>query len=217
MSTLICNLPAQHVWVRREYLRDLVDGHGEYVRGVWLSAKSIPGRAFYFETYLPDFGAIYDKLPISAFLNGPYVNSLDLPLDELQFWNCSDYGVVSVVKQFTASMIWEIRTRWHGNVRGTYICTLDNYHSDPDGIDYSTSETPSEHKAHNLIELENGQYALYPNNRCRVYDVSMTPPEPLVPDFRLSTKFYTVESTSVRYGDTDAYFYGEGEDETRNL
>jgi hypothetical protein len=31
MSTLICNLPAQQVWVRREYLRDHVDGHGEYV------------------------------------------------------------------------------------------------------------------------------------------------------------------------------------------
>ena len=50
---LICNLPAQKVWVRKEYLRDHVDGHGEFVEGVWVSAKSIPGRAFYFETYLP--------------------------------------------------------------------------------------------------------------------------------------------------------------------
>jgi hypothetical protein len=31
MSTLICNLPAQHVWVRKEYLRDHQDGHGEFV------------------------------------------------------------------------------------------------------------------------------------------------------------------------------------------
>ena len=46
MSTLICNLPAQHVWVRKEYLRDHQDGHGEFVAGVWLTAKSIPGRAF---------------------------------------------------------------------------------------------------------------------------------------------------------------------------
>ena len=60
MSTLICNLPAVQVWVRREYLRDHVDGHGEYVPGVWLSAKSIPGRAFYnsltpAEPLKPDF------------------------------------------------------------------------------------------------------------------------------------------------------------------
>ena len=48
MSSLICNLPAQHVWVRKEYLMDHERGHGEYVKGIWISAKSIPGRAFYF-------------------------------------------------------------------------------------------------------------------------------------------------------------------------
>ena len=53
MSELICNLPAQKVYVRREYLRDLEDGFGEFVDGVWVSCKSIPCRAFYFETYLP--------------------------------------------------------------------------------------------------------------------------------------------------------------------
>lgn len=211
MSTLICNLPAQHVWVRREYLRDLVDGHGEYVRGVWLSAKSIPGRAFYFETYLPDYAAVYDKLPISAFVSSPELCSPDLPLEELQFWNAMSTGVVCVVKQFTASMIWEARTRRHGSIKGTYICTLDNYHADQNGVDYSTSEQPSEHKAYNLLELENGQFALYPNNRCRVYDVSLTPPEPLQPDFKVSTQYYTVENVAARYGHTDAYFYGEEE------
>ena len=45
-------------------------GHGEFVKGVWVSVKSIPGRAFYFETYLPEYAAMYDKLPISAFPNG---------------------------------------------------------------------------------------------------------------------------------------------------
>jgi hypothetical protein len=217
MSTLITNLPAQQVWVRREYLRDHQDGHGEYVRGVWLAAKSIPGRAFYFETYLPDYGAIYDKLPISAFVNSPHAPAVDLPLEELQFWNCFDYGVVSVVKQFTASMIWEIRPRRSCTMRGTYICTLDNYHADPHGVDYSCSETPSEHKAFNIIELENGQYAAYPNNRCRVYDVSLTPPEPLLPDFKVSTEYYTVENTAARYGDQDAYHYLDEPDKLQSI
>ena len=50
---LICNLPAEKVWVRREYLRDHQDGHGEFVEGVWVAAKSIPGRAFILRhTYL---------------------------------------------------------------------------------------------------------------------------------------------------------------------
>ena len=67
MSTLITNLPSYEVWVRKEYLTDHKYGHGEFVKGVWVSAKSIPGRAFYFETYLPDYAAMFDKLPISAF------------------------------------------------------------------------------------------------------------------------------------------------------
>ena len=55
----------------KEYLTVHQSGHGEYVKGVWVSCKSIPGRAFYFETYLPEYAAMYDKLPISAFLSAP--------------------------------------------------------------------------------------------------------------------------------------------------
>ena len=36
MSELICNLNAQKVYVRKEYLRDLEDGFGEFVDGVWV-------------------------------------------------------------------------------------------------------------------------------------------------------------------------------------
>lgn len=80
MSTLVTNLPALHVWVRKEYLRDMRDGYGEFVKGVWVSAKSIPGRALYFETYLPEYGAMFDKLPISAFVAAPETPTPALPL-----------------------------------------------------------------------------------------------------------------------------------------
>ena len=151
MAALICNLPSYEVWVRKEYLTDHTSGHGEFVKGVWVSCKSIPGRAFYFETYLPEYGAMYDKLPISAFLSEPEIPNPDMTLHNLQFWNCMDYGVVAVQKQFIGSMHFELYTRDYGNQTGTYICTLDNYHQDVDAIDYSTSENPSEHKSHNLI------------------------------------------------------------------
>ena len=36
MSTLIVNLPAQDVWVRKEYLTDHKSGHGEFEKGVWI-------------------------------------------------------------------------------------------------------------------------------------------------------------------------------------
>ena len=208
MSHLICNLPNQKVDVRKEYLYDLEKGHGEFVEGMWVTAKSIPGRAFYFETFLPEYGALYDKLPISAFVSQPKTPTPDLDLPNLQFWNCMDYGVTAVCKQGIGSMDFEIRSRNKGNHYGTYVCTLDNYHVHNDEIDYSTSEIPEEHKSFNLLELENGQYCLYPNNRMRVYDNSLTPKEPLTPDFKVSTQFYQVENgNKYRLGDTDEYYY----------
>jgi len=206
---MITNLPSRKVWVRKEYLTDFQSGYGEFVEGVWVSAKSIPGRSFYFETYLPEYAAMYDKLPISAFCAKPETPTPDLDLPNLQFWNCMDYGVVSICKQFVASMDWEVRTRHFGVLRGQYECTLDNYHEDPDTIDYSTSENPAEHKSFNLIELENGQFALYPNNRCRIYDNSLTPETPKIPDFKVSTQYFQVENGVEwgRLGHTDEYFW----------
>ena len=208
MSTLIVNIPPKQVWVRKEYLRDLKDGHGEFVDGVWVTAKSIPGRALYFETYLPEYGAMYDKLPISAFVSRPETPDPDLPLTELQFWNCMDYGVVAIQKQFVGSMTFEARLRCGDNMRAEYLFTLDNYHPDNDVVDCSTSELPSEHKSMNILELENGQFCAYPNNRIRVYDVSLTPDVPLAPDFLTSSHYFTVESDGIkRYGDTQLHNY----------
>ena len=206
---LICNLPAKKVWVRKEYLTDHQSGHGEFVEGVWVSAKSIPGRAFYFETYLPQYGAMYDKLPISAFLRTPKTPTIDMGLEDLQFWNCMDYGVVCMNKGFVTSMTAEVRTRNFGCMKGQYMFTLDNYHANIDVIDNNVSETPAEHKSHNCIELENGQFGLYPNNRMRLYDLSITPEVPLTPDFKVSTIEYQVENTEGwgRLGDTDDYFW----------
>jgi hypothetical protein len=119
-----------------------------------------------------------------------------------------DYGVVSIHKQFIGSMDFQILSRDHGTLTGSYVCTMDNYHSDINAIDYSTSETPAEHKSHNLLALDNGQFCLYPNNRMRIYDNSLTPQKPLQPDFKVSKIEYQVENgNNTRLGDTDEYFW----------
>ena len=85
MSFLVANLPPTKVYVKKQYLYDHQKGHGEFVEGVWVSCKSIQGRALYFETYLPEYGALYDKLPISAFVDSP--TELDIELEELELWD----------------------------------------------------------------------------------------------------------------------------------
>jgi hypothetical protein len=48
----------------------------------------------------------------------------------------------------------------------------------------------------------------------RIYDLSLTPQNPLVPDFKVSTEYYQVEQALKwkRIGDTDDYFW-KNEDE----
>ena len=88
------------------------------------------------------------------------------------------------------------------------MCTIDNYHHDPDYVDYATSENPAEHKSHNLIQLDNGQFCLYPNNRLGIFDNSLTPDKPKMPDFKVSTQCYQVERGYDRpgMGDEEEYF-----------
>lgn len=209
MSQLIVNLPPERVWIRKEYLRNLEDGFGEFEKGIWVSAKSIPGRAFYFETYLPEYGALYDKLPISAFVKHPSTPFPDLNLENLQFWNCMNHSVRCIQKQHISSMNYEVYTRNHGIINGSYLFTLDNFHENPDFIDTDVSEIPDEHKSHNCILLSNGQFCLYPNNRLRIYDLSMTPSVPKTPDFKISRQIFQVENNISwgRLGDTEEFFW----------
>lgn len=226
MATLIDNVPPVKVWVRKEYLYDLRTGHGEYVLGYWVSVKSLPGRAFYFETYLPEYGAMFDKLPISAFLawdpdhpHEPKKPDPDLDLENLQFWNCFSHDVVTLEKNLTYTMRWECRTKTFGTIAGDYLFTIDSFNGDRSRTDLSFSETPDEHKSFNIIELQNGQFAAYPNNRCRIIDPSLSPEELKTPDFLVSTRYFNVEYPDAKWGrlgESEKYFWETKTEEKNN-
>ena len=216
----IVNTPPRKVWVRKEYLYDLRKGHGEYTLGYWVSLKSIWGRSFYFETYMPEYGACFDKLPISAFLDwdsgspeAPIFDSetdYDLPLSDLQYWDSFDYDTEIINKQFLHSMSVTVKHR-SGKVTegGKYVFTIDSCHRDLDRPDLSYSETPEEHKSHNVIVLPNGQIGLYPNNRCQWFDESLTPDDVKQPDFLVSTRQFSTENggSGKRLGHSEEYFW----------
>ena len=95
MAFLVANVPPVKVWVKKQYLYDHQKGHGEFVQGIWATVKSIQGRALYFETYIPEYGALYDKLPISAFVWKKDIKG-DVPLTELQLWDCFSYDITVI-------------------------------------------------------------------------------------------------------------------------
>ena len=97
MPHLVENIPPVECYVRKEYLTNHESGHGSYEHCYWVSAKSIPSRALYIESYLTQYGALYDKLPLHAFCWKP-IEGEPYPLDYLQLWDCLSYDITVLKK-----------------------------------------------------------------------------------------------------------------------
>lgn len=204
MAFLVHNLPPISVLVRKEYLYDLESGHGEYTPGMWISVRSVQGKALYFETLLTEYGALYDKLPLSAFVWK--TDHGDLSLDTLQLWDCFDYSITVIQKPILSRCEFFGKDRqMHG---GEYMFTIDTCHSESSTLNTNFSEEDPEHKTFNIIKLDNGQFAAQPNNRVIWRDSSLTPEKLLRPDFKVCTQNYAVETESKWYvGHTDEWQY----------
>lgn len=208
MSFLVVNLPPVHCFIRKEFLYDFEKGHGEFVPCIWVSLKSIRGQAFRIEAYLPEYGALYDKLPLNAFVSRTDALGDMIPLDHLQIWDCFSYNATIVQKSFLKNLSAKFLSKdkvWH---HGSYMFTVDNASPDPNIIDTTYSEWPEDHKSFNFIELNNGQYAAQPNNRTIFLDPASNPKELKFPDFRVCTKTYRVEQNAKwALGDTNTVTY----------
>lgn len=205
--SFVCPLPPVKVLVRPEYLYDFqCDKDAPLVQGIWVSVKAIRGEAFRFETYLPEYGALYDKLPISAFYS--FNSGEDLPLDVLQIWDALSYDVTVIEKPLLKGLRAEFFAKDKETYGGEYMFTLDTCNPDPRIPDFTLSETIDEHKSYNLIKLDNGQFALQPNNRCRFYDPAFNPRDMKFPDFKVATRKHRVEQHAKwRLGDTSTVTY----------
>ena len=207
MAFLCVNTPHIDVFVKKEYLYDLQKGHGEFVEGVWVTAKSIQGRALYFETYIPEYGALFDKLPISAFVWKTDIKE-NVPLTELQLWDCFSYDITICEKQMLSGnqvKYLSPQKKWY---HGWYMFTIDNANATNLERNVTYSETPSQHKSFNILKLEFGHFAAQPNNRVIFYDKSYTPSKLKFHDFNVSTIEYSVEGEQKwTAGDDDKFFY----------
>jgi hypothetical protein len=211
MAFLVHALPPISIYVRKEYLYDLdVNYQGQFTPGIWISVKSVQGKALYFETLLTEYGALYDKLPISAFVWK--TDHGNLSLDTLQLWDCFDYDITVIKKPLLS------RCQFFGKDRkmhsGEYLFTIDNCHSQSSLLDTSFSEHDPEHKSFNVIKLDNGQFAAQPNNRVIWRDSSLVPEKLLRPDFKVCTQNYQVETNPKwSVGHTDEWQYKTKEEE----
>jgi hypothetical protein len=209
MAFLVANTPPIHCYIRKEFLYDFEKGHGEFEPCIWVSIKSIRGQAFRIEAYLPNYGALYDKLPLHAFVSRTEnLPGEFLPLDTLQIWDCFDYDIAIVQKAFLSNLSCKFYAKDKKFYTGNYLFTVDNAHPDRNIIDMGYSEWPEDHKSFNFIELDNGQYAAQPNNRCLFFDAASNPKDLKFPDFKVCTKKYIVEQNPKwSLGDSTTVMY----------
>ena len=214
MSYLVANVPPLECFVRKEFLYDHKMGFKKFTPCYWTSVKSIKGRALTFEVFLPEYGSLYDKLPISAFVWEKNDEFDYLPLNFLQIWDCFSYHITVVEKQMLKGLQCAVFMKDKELYEGEYLFTIDSCHSDSNELNCTLSETASEHKSFNIIKLKNGQFAAQPNNRIRWYDQSLVPLETEKPDFHYMNKIYTVEdSQKWSVGHTNKWAYKSKDEE----
>ena len=209
----VANIPYIKCYVRKEYLYDLEKGHGEFEECVLIAVKSMQGKALIFEAYLPAYGACFDKFPLSAFVWKKDIKEEEqLPLGQIELWDAFSYDIQIWTKRMLRNCDVDVYVPGKGKVGGEYLFTIDSVHSDPNMINTSVAEVPSEHKQFNFGKLVNGQYFAQPNNRMLWYEQSLTPSELKMPDFKVASKYYFCEQDHKWvFGDSDEYFYKEKE------
>ena len=209
----VANVPYIKCYVRKEYLYDLEKGHGEFEDCVLIAVKSMQGKALILEAYLPAYGACFDKFPLSAFVWKKDIKEEEqLPLGQIELWDAFSYDIQIWTKRMLRNCDVDIYVPGKGKVGGEYLFTIDSVHSDPNMINTSVAEVPSEHKQFNFGKLVNGQYFAQPNNRMLWYEQSLTPSELKMPDFKVASKYYFCEQDHKWvFGDSDEYFYKEKE------
>ena len=161
------DLPPIECFVRHEFMRQHRDGHGVTMPCVIFGMASIPGQTPLFHFLAPD-GGIWWRMPIHAFCHKP--DASPLPLHELALWD--SFSHYPCVTRFSMLVNKRMTYRARSNIErsGRYLMTID--WASPDGTGFA--ETPGQHKSGHLIELDDGNYALQPNNRVWVFEPSYT-------------------------------------------
>lgn len=194
------DLPPIECFVRQEFMRQHKDGHGKTHPVVIFGMASIPGQTPLFH-FLAEDGGIWWRMPLHAFCHKP--GAKPLPLHEIALWDSFSY--VPTVTRFSLLLNKRMSYKSRSGVErtGHYLMTID--WCSPDGSGFA--ETPGQHKCGHLIALDDGNYALQPNNRVHLFEPSYTTQyrKPICQRL-VSDRIYTAED-QPRYVMTDGEAY----------
>jgi hypothetical protein len=191
---LNANVPLIECYVRGNYLRDQKDSHDKYFKCVIFGVSSVPKQVPLFHFIMED-GGVWWKAPISAFCKRP--NTEELPLNELVLWDCFSYNISVTTFHFLANSKMVYTSRTKVKRKGNYLFTIDWSIGDYNELNFGYAEAPDQHKCGHVIQLEDGNYAIQPNNRLKVYDSNMgIDINKNMIDRLVNTKIWSVEDTA---------------------
>jgi len=212
MSYLNTNIPPIYCKIKKEYLYDLREHKGETEDCVVFGLGSISGRALLFHCLLTN-GAIYWRLPISAFVqrrNSSDVYSTPMEhqdLEDLELWNSFSYYPSITVFDFLKGQRCKYFSKNKTKVYyGEYLFTVDWAHPEPNISNTEHSEIPDQHKCGHVLALDNGNYAIQPNNRI-LWSIPSFTTSSYIPDYKVQTTVWNVENKGLITDDTDNFFY----------
>jgi hypothetical protein len=94
------------------------------------------------------------------------------------------------------------------SVPGTYLFTLDWHNPETNILDDGYSENPGQHKCGHVIQRDDGNFAIQPNNRVRLKEPSFVTKKDLVIQRLINTNKWDVESYDKwMLEDSNAYDY----------
>lgn len=197
MAYLNINIPPIECYVRSNFLQDrekFDESKDSYFPCVIFGMSSVAHRVPLFHFIMEDEG-LWFRMPIHAFCH-----QAPAPQEELYnlvLWDCFSYYPAVTTYDFLMGKRMRYINRNQQWVEGTYMFTLDWAQEDKNIADYGFSEVPGQHKCGHVIRLDNGNFAIQPNNRIRAFEPSfVTKPGQNIIERKLNTKYWTVENTS---------------------
>lgn len=195
MSFINANIPPIECFVRSNFLQnrpDYFEATDTYLPCIIIGVASVPHRAPLFHFIMED-GGLWWRMPIHAFCS--YEGATQEELHQLVLWDSFSPYIAVNKYDFLSEKRMFYFDRNKKEKAGKYLFTLDWLQADANITDVGFSQIPGQHKCGHLIELDDGNYAIQPNNRVKAFEPSfVTKWGQNIIDRKLGTTYFSVEN-----------------------
>jgi hypothetical protein len=211
MAQLNANMPYISCSIRQAFtgLDELIEG---YIFGV----KSMINRPLHFH-FQSRIGAVFWNMPVSAFVHKEDYDLLSedetTRLSMLESWDCQSNDIAVTTFAFLQNHPVDVFCRDKQWRSGRYITTIDDYEGDLNSINVGYSND-QDSKCFHFICLDDGNFAVQPNNLLRWHNADFIVPydKDNPPRLQIFSEQLSSEMIDRTYGNSPYYFYGGDEE-----